>query len=80
MAAADGERAMTPHRFEVYQDKAGKFRWRLIAANGKRVAASGEAFASRYNAERAIADLLRSLSLVEAAPRAVDVSPEAVPV
>jgi uncharacterized protein YegP (UPF0339 family) len=43
---------MTP-RFDVFQDVAGNFRWRLIAGNGEKVASSGEAFANRSNALRA---------------------------
>jgi uncharacterized protein YegP (UPF0339 family) len=39
--------------FQVYQDTGGNWRWRLIADNGRRVAASGESFDSRSNAVRA---------------------------
>ncbi|MCL1840937.1 MAG: DUF1508 domain-containing protein [Propionibacteriaceae bacterium] len=35
--------------FEVYQDKAGKFRFRLKASNNQ-VVATGEAYESRANA------------------------------
>lgn len=38
---------------EVYADAAGEWRWRLVAANGRIVAASAEAFASKSNAKRA---------------------------
>jgi uncharacterized protein YegP (UPF0339 family) len=45
--------------FEVYQDDAGEFRWRFRNPhNGKLQASSGEAFASRANAERAVNDFL----------------------
>jgi len=37
--------------FEVYQDKAGKFRFRLKASNNQ-VVATGEAYESRANAVR----------------------------
>lgn len=33
-------------KFEVYKDKAGKFRWRLLASNGQNVA-SGEAYETK---------------------------------
>jgi len=36
-------------KFEVYQDKAGKFRFRLKAGNGE-VVATGEAYESKANA------------------------------
>lgn len=39
-------------RFEVYPDSSDKYRWRL-SSGSKKVAASGESFASKYNAERA---------------------------
>lgn len=39
-------------KFEVYSDGSGKYRWRLWSGSNK-VAASGESFASKYNAERA---------------------------
>ncbi len=37
--------------FKIYIDKAGFYRWRLIAGNGEKVAAS-EAYVSRQNAIR----------------------------
>lgn len=33
-------------RFEVYRDKAGKFRWRLKSSNGQ-IVASGEAYETK---------------------------------
>lgn len=36
-------------KFEVYQDKASKFRWRLKAGNGE-IVASGEAYESKQAA------------------------------
>jgi hypothetical protein len=41
------------YKFEIYADKGGDYRWRLIANNGEPVASSGEAFASKANAKRA---------------------------
>lgn len=38
-------------KFEVYQDRANYWRWRLVAANGEIVAAS-EGYSSEYNAKR----------------------------
>jgi uncharacterized protein len=40
--------------FEVYADQGEKYRWRFVVANGQTVATSGEAFASKGNAKRAI--------------------------
>lgn len=38
-------------KFEIYEDKAGKFRFRLKAGNGE-VVATGEAYESKANAKR----------------------------
>jgi uncharacterized protein YegP (UPF0339 family) len=43
---------MKPLTISTYRARDG-WRWRLKAANGRQVACSGEAFASRANAERA---------------------------
>ena len=50
-------------RFQVYEDAAGEWRWRLIAENGRIVADSGEGYAEWDNAVRAaesVRDSLRS--------------------
>lgn len=39
-------------RFDVYDDTGGHYRWRLWSGSNK-VAASGESFASKSNADRA---------------------------
>ena len=41
-------------RFEVYRDKAGEYRWRLLASNREVVADSGEGYTRREDAHRAI--------------------------
>jgi uncharacterized protein YegP (UPF0339 family) len=46
-------------RFEVYDDTGGHYRWRLWSGSNK-VAASGESFDSKYNAERAATDFKSS--------------------
>lgn len=40
--------------YELFQDEAGRWRWHLRAGNGRLVCTSGEAFATRSNAERAV--------------------------
>lgn len=40
-------------RFEVYESRDNAWRWRLIAANGKIIADSGEGYVTEYNAVRA---------------------------
>ena len=41
---------MTP-KFQIYKDVSGQFRWRIIAGNGEKVAAS-EAYTERFSALR----------------------------
>jgi uncharacterized protein YegP (UPF0339 family) len=43
-----------PAGFEVYQDAAGEYRWRLVARNGEIIADSGEGYATRSNARTAV--------------------------
>jgi uncharacterized protein YegP (UPF0339 family) len=45
------------HRFETFEDLEDKWRWRLIAANGRIVASSGETFPSHADALRAAAKI-----------------------
>jgi uncharacterized protein YegP (UPF0339 family) len=54
------EEVISLSKFVIYQDRAGKYRWRLIAGNGEKVASSGEAFVSRFNAARATRDVKRN--------------------
>lgn len=44
---------MANAKFVVYKDKADKYRWRLVAANGQETASSGQHFASHADAKRA---------------------------
>ena len=37
-------------KFEIYKDKPGEFRWRLIHANGQVIANSGEGYKAKANA------------------------------
>lgn len=34
-------------KFQIYQDKAGEWRWRLLASNGNIVADSGEGYTTK---------------------------------
>jgi len=38
----------------IYKDESGFWRWRMKASNGKIVADSGEGYATRSNARRAV--------------------------
>ncbi len=45
---------MSNATYELYEDKAGEYRWRLRHRNGNIIADSGEGYASKQNAEDAI--------------------------
>ena len=49
-------------KFEIYEDKAGEYRWRLLWSNGKIAADSGEGYTRRDDAHRAIGSLLLGLT------------------
>lgn len=57
-------------KFRTFEDASGKWRWRLIAANGRKIATSGESFYSRADARRAALNVKR-LAAVATGPRAV---------
>jgi uncharacterized protein YegP (UPF0339 family) len=40
-------------QFDAFEDLVGKWRWRLLDANGRAVATSGESFDSHWHALRA---------------------------
>jgi uncharacterized protein len=43
--------------FEVYKDKKGHFRWKLVAKNGENVAEGGEGFVDKRHAMNAVRKL-----------------------
>lgn len=47
--------------FELYQDNADEWRWRLVASNGKIIADSGEGYQSKQGAERGIRSVKQSV-------------------
>lgn len=47
------------NKFEVYQDTAGEWRWRLKSTNGK-VVASGEGYKTARGAKRGCAAVIRA--------------------
>jgi len=60
-------------KFVVYKDVAGSYRWRLIAGNGEKVAAS-EAYASKANAARSA----KNVREIASAAVIVDAEQEAI--
>lgn len=51
--------------FEIYQDKAGEWRWRYRARNGRIMADSAEGYASNRNAFRALERFAELLGLAD---------------
>jgi len=45
---------MSKATFELYEDKSGKWRWRLVHDNNNVVADSGQGYASKQKAEQGI--------------------------
>ena len=41
-------------KFEIYKDKKGEFRWRLVASNGQSIASSGEGYKTKESAKAGI--------------------------
>ena len=47
-------------KFEVYADKAGEYRWRLKADNGRQIASSGEGYQEKRDCLKGIASLQKN--------------------
>lgn len=44
-------------KFQIYKDKAGEWRWRLLASNGNIVADSGEGYQQKAACETAVRNI-----------------------
>lgn len=51
--------------FEVFQDNAAEWRWRLVASNGKIIADSGEGYQSKQGVKRGIESVKKSVPRAE---------------
>ena len=60
-----GKGTKTKYEFEVYEDKAKEYRWRLKASNGQTVAASGSGYKSKADCEKAIASIKKGAAKAE---------------
>ena len=52
-------------KFHIYRDKAGEWRWRLVARNGRIRADSGEGYTRKFDCERAISDVIGIMQFCE---------------
>jgi uncharacterized protein YegP (UPF0339 family) len=57
-------------QFDAYEDLVGKWRWRLVGADGRTVATSGDSYDSHWRALRAAEDVrgAASAAAISAAP------------
>lgn len=51
--------------FEVYEDAAGEWRWRLVVSNNNIIADSGEGYASKQGAKRGIESVKRNAPIAD---------------
>lgn len=51
--------------FQMFKDKAGEWRWRLKAANGKIIATPGEGYKNRQDCEQAVEAVKLAASTAE---------------
>ncbi len=52
-------------KFEVYKDKKGEFRWRLVASNGQAIASSGEGYTTMASAKAGIESVKKNAPAAE---------------
>lgn len=55
-------------RFVISQDQRELWRWRIVASNGRIVADSGEGYATKQNAERAVLMIHAFATVIQTAP------------
>jgi large subunit ribosomal protein L21 len=76
--AAEGEEPETAKGFEIYEDNAGKWRWRLRAGNGELIAISEQGFASKAGVVRTL-DVVRRNVAAATGHEEAESTPEAAP-
>ena len=52
-------------KFQIYKDKKGEFRWRLIATNGNMIANGGEGYVSKSGCKKGIASVIKNAPTAE---------------
>ena len=55
--------------FELYEDNAGEWRWRLVVANGNIIADSGEGYRSKQGARRGIESVRKNAPVADVVVR-----------
>lgn len=52
-------------KFEVYKDKKGEYRWRLVASNGQAIASSGEGYTTLTSVKNGIESVKKNAPTAE---------------
>lgn len=48
-------------KFDIYEDDGGEWRWRLKAANGRKISDSAEGYTSKAGARRAVDTVINTV-------------------
>ena len=59
-AGGAAARQVSLGRFELFEDRAGEWRWRLVHRNGNVVATSGEGYSRKHNARKGLRSVMRN--------------------
>jgi amphi-Trp domain-containing protein len=59
-AVGAAARQVSLGRFELFEDRGGEWRWRLVHRNGNVVATSGEGYTRKHNARKGLRSVMRS--------------------
>lgn len=59
--AAVGVEGAPNARFEIFQDRAEEWRWRLIHRNGNVIATSGEGYTRKHNARKGLRSVIHNV-------------------
>ncbi|WP_435183030.1 HVO_2922 family protein [Halobellus sp. EA9] len=62
MAARDERNSA---KFELFEDRSGQYRWRLVHSNGNIIADSGEGYATKQKAKQGIESVKQNASDAE---------------
>jgi len=47
-------------KFEIYKDKKGEYRWKLVAANGQQIASGGEGYTTKAACKNGLNSVIKN--------------------
>jgi amphi-Trp domain-containing protein len=68
-AGGEASQLVSLGRFELFEDQAGEWRWRLVHRNGNIVATSGEGYTRKHNARKGLRSVMRDAPGAEVTER-----------